>query len=482
MIDLKDLRENPGKYRDGCAKKQMPVDIDRILELDSKRRQALTEQERLRAEQRGIEKELGPQIGRLAGQLKKLGGADGDEKQKLSAELDALKAKPAALKEKIAEAEARVAEFEPELNALLLTVPLPPDADVPVGASADDNVELRRWNPPAGFNGITGGFDPAKTYEQNRGFVPKTHIELVRDLGLADFARGVKMAGTRSYVMTGDGMLLHQAVLRYAVDFMVHTHGFMPMSVPVLVKEECMVGTGFFPAGREQAYHIEESKRGGGNDMFLTGTGEVGLMGLHQGEILDEAELPKKYVTVSTCFRREAGAAGKDTAGLYRIHQFDKVEQVVICRADEQESRTWHTTMIAYVEQFLQSLGLPYRLLQCCTGDLGVKNADMVDIECWMPGRGGGDDQKGGVAPGAYGETHSASRLYDYQCRRLNMRYRAGGSGGKGETVVCHSLNNTVAASPRLLIPILEMWQNKDGSVTVPPVLRPYMGGKERIG
>jgi len=260
---------------------------------------------------------------------------------------------------------------------------------------------------------------------------------------------------------------------------MVDANGFKPMSVPVLVREEAMVGTGFFPSGREQAYHIEETSRGGGNDMFLTGTGEVGLMGLHQGEILDEADLPLKYVTVSTCFRREAGAAGKDTAGLYRIHQFDKVEQVVIDVADEGKSREHHKTMMGYVEGLLQSLGLPYRLLQCCTGDLGVKNADMVDIECWMPGRG---DVVEGVPSGEFGETHSASRLYDYQCRRLNMRYRPGGAGGHGETKFCYSLNNTVAASPRILIPLLEMHQNADGSVTIPEPLRKHMGGVERIG
>jgi seryl-tRNA synthetase len=278
-------------------------------------------------------------------------------------------------------------------------------------------------------------------------------------------------------VLTGDGMRLHQSVLRFALDFITNQHGFSPMSVPVIVREECMVGTGFFPAGREQAYQIEESKReSGGKDLFLTGTGEVGLMGLHQDEILDADSLPLKYCTVSTCFRREAGAAGKDTAGLYRIHQFDKVEQVVICRADEQESRGWHKKMIAIVEELLQKLELPYRLLQCCTGDLGVKNADMVDIESWMSGRGApGSD---GSPTGAYGETHSASRLYDFQCRRLNMRYK----DAEGQSVFCHSLNNTVLASPRILIPILEMYQNADGTVTVPAALRPYMTGHERIG
>jgi seryl-tRNA synthetase len=469
MIDLKQLRENPARFKDGARKKGIAVDVDRLVTLDEQRRAAMTAAENARAEQRKIEKELGPQIGKLAGAIKKAGGA---EKEGLERELESLKARPAALKGKIAEAEARVAELDPQVAEILLQVPLPPDGDVPVGTTSEDNVEISRWSPPQ--------FDPAKPFKDQRGFEPKTHIELVRDLKLADFERGVKMAGSRSYILTGDGMRLHQAVLRYAVDFMTQKNGFQAMSVPVIVREQAMVGTGFFPVGREQAYHIEESKRGGGEDLFLTGTGEVGLMGIHQGEILDEASLPLKYVTVSTCFRREAGAAGKDTAGLYRIHQFDKVEQVVICKADEADSRRWHKTMIGFVEELLRAVGLPYRLLQCCTGDLGPKNADMVDIECWMPGRGELD--KNGRSMGAYGETHSASRLYDFQCRRLNMRYRPGGAGGKGETLFCHSLNNTVLASPRFLIPLLEMNQNADGSVTIPEVLRPYMGGQSGIG
>lgn len=475
MIDLKHLRENPQRYRDGAAHKNIEVQFEQLLRLDEEHRAAQTQRETLRAEQRRIEKDIGPKIGQLKGAISKATDAD---RPGLEAQLNELQARPKALKDQIAELDAAVARIEPSLNALLLTVPLPPDGDVPVGSSSEDNVEIRRWNPP--------GFDTAKTFEQNKGFRPKTHIQLVKDLNLADFARGVRMAGSRSYVLTGAGMMLHQAVTRYAIDFMTHTHGFRPMSVPVLVREECMVGTGFFPAGREQAYHIPESARqghdpdsGGAHDLFLTGTGEVGLMGIHQGEILDEAALPLRYVTVSTCFRREAGAAGKDTAGLYRIHQFDKVEQVVICKADEAESRAWHKKMLAYVEEILQSLELPYRLLQCCTGDLGPKNADMVDVECWMPGRGEVDAK--GATTGAFGETHSASRLYDYQCRRLNMRYRPGGEAGKGPTTFCHSLNNTVAASPRLLIPILEIHQQADGSVNVPAALRPYMGGIARI-
>ena len=199
-------------------------------------------------------------------------------------------------------------------------------------------------------------------------------------------------------------------------------------------------------------------------------------MGLHADELLDGDTLPRKYATVSTCFRREAGAAGKDTAGLYRIHQFDKVEQVVIGRADEAESRRWHQTMIGIVETVLQRLELPYRLLQCCTGDLGAKNADMIDIECWMPSRG--DEDADGVPTGAYGETHSASRFHDFQARRLNLRYR----GDDGKVRFCHTLNNTVAASTRMLIAVLENHQQADRTIRVPEVLRPYLGGREHLG
>lgn len=491
MIDIRLLRENPDLFREGARKKHIKVDIDHLLALDRQRREISAQLEQMRADQNRLAKESGPEIGRLSATLKQ---AEGSERDRLVEQIEALKAGPSMLKTEIAGLEEQLRDLEPALRELLLQVPLPPDADVPEGATSEDNVELRRWEP--------GWFNPEAGFEAGKGFAPKTHMDLVRDLGLADFERGVKLAGSRSYLLTGDGARLHNAILRYAMDFIAE-RGFTPVTVPVLVREEAMVGTGFFPAGREQAYHIDETARQApdeegapaaaaaqaagrarearasnsgaarpdtSRDLYLTGTGEVSLMGMRMDEILDEAELPLKLCTLSTCFRREAGAAGKDTAGLYRIHQFDKVEQVVVCRADEAESRRWHREMIGIVEDFLKSLEIPHRLLQCCTGDLGPKNADMIDIESWMPSRG------------AYGETHSASRLYDFQCRRLNMRYRPGGAGGKGATTFCHSLNNTVAASPRILIPILELYQNADGSVTVPTALRPYMGGAERIG
>ncbi len=447
MIDIKQLREDSARFIRGAQLKGIEVDIPALLELDRKLTKAKQELQDVRTAQN------------VAG--KGIAKLTGDAKAKAVTEMKQAKDRAKELNE-------LVAELEPRYQELLLCVPQPPDDDVPPGTSSADNVEIRRWNP--------NWFDTSKSFPDNKGFAPKTHMELGESLGLIDIQRGVKMAGARSYVLTGRGMLLHEAVLRYAFDFMVHEQGFQPVSVPVLVREEMMLGTGFFPFLKDQAYAVAETQRGGAQDLYLTGTGEVGLMGLHAGEILQDSTLPRRYVTVSTCFRREAGAAGKDTAGVYRIHQFDKVEQVVLCRADEQESRAWHQKMIGYVETLMQRLELPYRLLQCCTADLGAKNADQVDIETWMPSRG--PEGPDGRAVGEYGETHSASRLYDYQCRRLDLRYRDRRTHKVG---VCHSLNNTVMASPRMLIPIVELYQNADSTVTVPAVLRPYMGGLERI-
>lgn len=471
MIDVKLLREDPERFRKGALDKGAEVDFDQLLKLDEERRAILTKLENARAQQNKLSKEIGPQIGKLKAQLKGPGAEEAAARDAIEDQLKELEAKPAAFKQETARLEEELRAVEPKWNDLLLRVPQPPAPDVPKGPDASANKEIRKWHPTVG----SFAFDPAKTFEQNKGFKPRTHLELVKHLGLADFERGVKMAGTRHYVLTGMGMRLHQAVLRYAFDHMVEKNGFTAMGVPVIVKEECMQGTGFFPFGREQAYHIEESARGGGNDLFLTGTGEVGLMGIHADEILPESALPLTYTTVSTCFRREAGAAGKDTAGLYRIHQFDKVEQVVVCKADDKESRAWHTKMLGYVEEILQSLQLPYRLLQCCTGDLGMKNEDMIDVECWMPGRGNAG--KDGVMPGEYGETHSASRLADFQCRRLNLRYK----DAEGKTQFAWALNNTVIASPRILIPLLEIHQNKDGTVNVPEPLRVHLGGRSKI-
>lgn len=481
MIDLKDLRADPEKYHRGAADKNSDVDIDQLLSLDEAVRALQTRQQQLAAEKNAIGKE----IGQLAAQLKK---ADANTRAELQARMQTLQARPHEIKTREADINQQLATLEAQRDDLWLLVPQPADEDVPVGKSADDNVELRRWHPaPGSSDGGDHAFYPCQPFAAQRGFEPKSHLELIESLNLVDFDRGVKIAGSRSYVLVGDGMRLHQAVLRYAFDLMTVTHGFTPLSASCLVRHQTLVGTGFFPHGREQVYDVANptTAPGSGQGLALTGTGEVGLMAYHMDEILAAEELPKTYTTVSTCFRREAGSAGKDTAGLYRIHQFDKVEQVVICEADEKVSRDWHQKMIGYVEELLQNLGLPYRLLQCCTGDLGPKNADMIDLECWMPSRADGktanpDGEKD--SSGGWGETHSASRLYDYQTRRLNLRYRDPDDPKGKATKFCHSLNNTVAASPRLLIPILELYQNADGTITIPAVLRPYMNGQRKIG
>ncbi len=436
MIDLKDLRENPDRYRKGAQLKNVAVDIDLLLRLDEQRSKAQKEFEQLRAEQN-----------KASGEIAKL--KDPAEKKSAVARMQALKQKVQAAQERAREAEA-------ELEPLLLSIPQPPDDDVPVGKDASDNLVMYRWGEPRKF-----------------AFQPRSHAELGEKHGLIDTARGVRLAGSRSYFLVGLGAELHNAVLRLAMDMMTQEHGFTAMNVPVLVRESAMRGTGFFPAGREQAYRVGEPEETDEEVRFLTGTAEVGLTAYHMDEVLEESELPKKYTAISTCFRREAGTYGKDTAGVYRVHQFDKCEQVVICRNDVEESQQWHKAMLGYSEQLLQRLKLPYRVIQCCTGDIGVKNAAMFDIETWMPSRYDGKDEATG-----YGETHSASRLYEFQARRLNLRYK----DKEGKIRFCHTLNNTVVASPRILIPLLENYQNEDGSITIPEVLRPYLGGRERIG
>ena len=252
--------------------------------------------------------------------------------------------------------------------------------------------------------------------------------------------------------------MLHQAVLRLAIDQMIDK-GYQLMTVPVLVNEDVMYGTGYFPLGRDQAYLAERDNKS------LVGTAEVPLTAYHSDEILDASDLPKKFIAVSTCFRREAGAAGKDTRGLYRIHTFDKVEQVVIGPNDEAQSIDYHQEILANSEDVLKALELPYRVVNVCTGDLGQGQVQKFDIETWMPSRD------------SYGETHSASRFYEFQARRLNIRYR----DEDGKVHFCHTLNNTVIASPRVLIPLLELNQNADGSINIPQALRGYMGGLAKI-
>ena len=425
MVDIRNLRENPERYREGARKKGFNAEIEQVLVLDEERR-------RLQASVDSRKKQLGEK----SAAMKKAAPSGAP------AGREALQAELKAFSRGVKEDEAKLKEAEEGLTRLLLAVPNPPMDDVPFGKSEADNVELRRVGEPAAF-----------------AFKPRDHLELAQRNGIVDMERGVKVAGARSYYLRGDGALLENAVMRYVLDFLAG-RGFVPFITPVLVKEACMVGSGYFPTGREEAYAVEK------DELFLIGTSEVTLISYHMDEILREEDLPLRYAGYTTCYRREAGSYGKDVRGLFRVHQFQKVEQVVICRDDEEEMTRMHGEILGNSERIVKDLGLPYRVVEVCTGDMGLGQVKKHDIECWMPGRGG------------YGETHSCSSLGDFQARRARIRYK----GKDGANRFPYTLNNTAVASPRILIAILENFQNEDGSVTVPDVLVPYMQGKKRIG
>ncbi len=419
MLDLKYIRQHPEIVKAGAAKKRIPCDVDRILELDRQVRALSQEIDAMRSQQ----KEAG----------KRISAAPPEERPALAEAQKELKAR-------LKEGEARDSSLREELEALLLRVPNVPADDVPDGDDDGDNVELRRVGDPPSFS-----------------FAPRSHIELGQMHDWLDIERGARLAGSRNYVLKGDLALLENAVLRLAVDTMV-AKGFTPLSVPTLVRTETMVGTGYFPGGEDQAYRCDER-----DDLCLVGTAEVPITALHQGEILDGECLPLRFVAQSTCYRREAGTYGKDTKGLYRVHQFQKVEQVILDVNDEARSLEHHQAILRNAEELLQALELPYRVVNVCGGDLGQPQIQKFDIETWMPSREG------------YGETHSASRFHEFQARRLGLRYR----GEDGKVRFCHTLNNTVAASTRMLIALLENHQLEDGRVRVPAPLRPYLGGRE---
>ena len=422
MLDLKLIRQDPDAVRAGAAKKRIPCDIDRILELDAASREVGVEVDGLRQRQ----KEAGSRMAK----------ATPEERAGLLEEQQALKAELKALEE-------RKSQLDGELGELLLKVPMPPAAEVPDGADDQENQELRRVGEPRAFD-----------------FEPRSHQDLGELHGWIDTERGARLAGSRNYQLKGDLVLLESAVLRYALDLMV-SRGFTPVTVPTLVRTEAMQGTGYFPGGEEQAYRCDDR-----DDLWLVGTAEVPLTAMYAGEILSHEDLPLRFVAHSSCYRREAGTYGKDTRGLYRVHQFQKVEQVVVDVDDEARSLEHHQTILQNAEDLLQSLGLPYRVVNVCGGDLGQGQVQKFDIETWMPSREG------------YGETHSASRFHDFQARRLNLRYR----GEDGKVRHCHTLNNTVAASTRMLFALLENHQQADGTVRVPEPLRPYLGGQEFLG
>ena len=421
MIDIKQIRENPQKFKDACEAKKFVVGIDDLLIKDS----ALVE---IKKKLQDISTEKN-RVGKAIPQMPP------DEKESAIAELSELKQREAQYNEELK-------ILQPQFDEIMQQVPQPADNDVPFGKDDTENTEIRK-------EGEIRQYD----------FEPKDHVQLGLALDTIDIERGVKLAGTRNYFLKGDGALLHWAILRLAMDYMVGK-GYVPLSVPLLMKDEAMQGTGYYPGSEEQTYRMEKDQ------LNLVGTAEVPLTAYRMGEILNAEELPLKYVALSSCFRREAGAAGKDTYGLYRIHQFDKVEQVVICENDAEQSRKFHNEILANAEAVMKALELPYRVVNVCTGDLGRGQAKKFDIEAWMPSRG------------SYCETHSASKFYEFQARRMNLRYK---DSTTRKNLFCHTLNNTVIASPRILIPIMELYQNSDGSITIPEALRPYMNGKEKI-
>ena len=423
MLDLNFIRENPERVRQGAAKKRISFDLDRLLALDVERRRLLTAREAAKAEQNRI----GKQIAQLSGTSKN----------------EALAASK-ALKDEVAVHELSLEPLQKAIDELLRHAPNPPADDVPEGSTDADNVEVRRHGTPPVFD-----------------FPAKDHVDLMTARGWLDIERAGRLGGSRSYILLGDAVLLEQAVLRLGLD-LITARGFTPLSVPVLVKEAALVGTAYFPGAEEQTYRIQNPTFED-QPAWLVGTSEVSVTAYRGGEVLDLAALPLRYAGISPCFRREAGTYGKDTRGLYRVHQFQKVEQVVIDVADETRSRAHLEDIVKNAEDLLRALEVPYRVVTVCTGDMGRGQIKKYDLEAWMPGRKG------------YGETHSASMFGDFQARRLDLRYR----DAEGKVRHCHTLNNTVVATPRALIAILENHQRADGSIAIPKALRPYLGGRE---
>ncbi|MDQ1285637.1 MAG: seryl-tRNA synthetase, partial [Thermodesulfobacteriota bacterium] len=393
---------------------------DEILSIDNDIRFLKTEVETLRADRNRISKDVSR--------------ADGPQRDELISQIR-------SIKENLTDKEPKLKDLEERFEQLMLFVPNPPAPEVPEGDSDEDNVVLSEVGKPPTFD-----------------FVPKDHLELAESLDIVDMPRAVKFAGARMYFLKNEGALLEFALFKFALDHLF-SKGFQPMIVPQLVRREAMVGTGFFPLGEEDTFFVSK------DDLYLVGTAEVPLVSYHMDEILNEAELPKRYCGYSTCFRREAGSYGRDTKGFYRLHQFNKVEQVVICANDPEISMMEHRLLLENAEEIMKALELPYRVALACSGEIGQGQVLKHEIETWMPSRG------------KYSETHSCSTLHEFQARRLRIRYR----NSDGKTKPCHTLNNTAVASPRILIPILENFQNEDGSVTIPKVLRPLMCGIEKI-
>ncbi len=421
MLDIQFIRDNKDLVKQAAASKGVKDTIDELLAADEKRRSLIKQTEEIRKQRNDLMK-----------------GVFGKPSQEI---IDQGK----ALKDQLAALEPQLREVEQEYDRLMFTIPNVPAPEVPIGKDSSGNIEISKWGEPTKFD-----------------FQPKDHIQLGLDLGILDMDRGVKVAGFRGYYLKGDGALLHLAILQFALKKLIEK-GFTPVIPPTVLLERPFYNTAHFPWGKEDVYKTYDDKDNQ-DARYLAGTAEVPLVSYHMDETLPEKELPKLYAGYSQCFRREIGSYGKDTKGIYRIHEFAKVEQVIICKNDWEESKKWHENLRSYSEEILQELGLPYHVLLMCTGDMGEPQVKKYDIETWMPGRQ------------EYGETMSCSMMGEYQSRRANVKYQA----KDGQIKFVHMLNNTAIASPRILIAVLENFQQADGSVYVPKVLQSYMG-KENI-
>ena len=424
MLDIKFVRENPDLVDKSCESRQNAHwDREKFFELDEERISVIAEVESLQAERNAVSK----QIGLLMREGKK-------------EEAEAAKEQVAANKDRIAELDQRRGEVEEELTALVAAIPNIPDASVPYGKDDSDNPEVRKWGEPTQFD-----------------FEPKAHWDLGPELGMIDFDRGVKLAGTRFYLLGGMGARMERAL----INFMIDTHnqaGFKEWWPPVITNQDSLFGTGQLPKFEEDLYHVQP-------DLYLIPTAEVQLTNIHRDEILDASQLPLLYTAFTPCFREEAGSAGRDTRGIIRVHQFDKVEMVKFAKPEDSMNQL--ESMVQEAEKILQLLGLPYHVVTLCTGDIGFSACKCYDIEVWLP------------SYNAYKEISSCSNCWDFQARRANIRYKDPAEF-KGTRLV-HTLNGSGLAVGRTMAAIMENYQNADGSVTVPEALRPYMGGIEVI-
>jgi len=418
MLDIKFIRENANIVKEACQKKKIDFDVDYLLEIDLKRRELLKSID--------IKNSMKNQANQKIKEAK-----DEEERSVIIAQMR-------ELDKNSDNEEADYKKVSEEFNNLMLLVPNIPDESVPLGSSDDDNKEVKKWGEIRQFE-----------------FPIKDHIEIAKDLDLIDFERGSKVAGFRGYYLKKQAFQLSMAILNYATDILMK-NGFIPMQAPSLVNEQAMTGTGYLPQSKDEVYATSDG-------MYLAGTSEVSVMSYHSDEILKESDLPIKYMGFSPCFRTEIGSYGKDTQGVLRVHEFMKIEQVVLCLNDKEESVRLHEEITRNAEEILQGLNIPYHVVVNCTGDLGLGQVKKYDIECWVPSQ-----EK-------YRETHSSSYFFDFQTRRLNIRYK----DKNGDIKFAHSLNNTGIATPRILIPLLENNQNEDGSITIPEVLHKYLNFKE---